>query len=69
MAHWKPPLAGSGLAPRRLDAMQRFGNALNLNIHLHMLVPDGSWRFVNGCPRFQRSPAPNDGFVTNTERR
>jgi hypothetical protein len=30
------------------------GSALNLNIHLHMLVPEGAWRFVNGKAHFQR---------------
>ncbi len=34
--------------------IQRFGSALNLNIHLHMLVPDGAWRFVNGKAHIHR---------------
>jgi len=28
--------------------IQRFGSALNLNIHLHMLVPDGADTFAHG---------------------
>jgi len=52
---------------RRRDAetgvvtfIQRFGSALNLNIHLHMLVPDGARHFVNDKARFHRAPAPDD---------
>ncbi len=55
---------------RRRDAetgvvtfIQRFGSALNLNIHLHMLVPDGAWRFGSTRPRFQRAPAPSDADI------
>lgn len=55
---------------RRCDAqsgvvtfIQGFGSALNLNIHLHMLVPDGAWRFVNGKAHFQRAPAPSDSDI------
>ena len=55
---------------RRCDAetgvvtfIQRFGSALNLNIHLHMLVPDGVWRFVNGKAHFHRTPAPDDAHI------
>ena len=55
---------------RRCDAetgvvtfIQRFGSALNLNILLYMLVPDGAWRFVNGRPHFQRAPAPSDSDI------
>lgn len=37
--------------------IQRFGSALNLNIHFHMLCLDGV--YVDGpAPRFQRLPAP-----------
>ena len=43
--------------------IQRFGSALNLNIHLHMLVPDGAWRFVNDKAHFQRAPAPSDSNI------
>jgi len=38
--------------------IQRFGSALNLNIHLHMLVPDGGWTFRGGRACFHRAPAP-----------
>ena len=43
--------------------IQRFGSALNLNIHLHMLVPDGAWRFVNGKAHFHRARAPADADI------
>ena len=55
---------------RRCDAetgvvtfIQRFGSALNLNIHLHMLVPDGAWRFVNGQAQLHHAPAPTDADI------
>ena len=43
--------------------IQRFGSALNLNIHLHMLVPDGAWHFVNGKAHFHRALAPTDADI------
>ena len=43
--------------------IQRFGSALNLNIHLLMLVPDGAWHFVNGKAHFHRAPAPSDADI------
>ena len=42
---------------------QRFGAALSLNIHLHTVVPDGEWRFVNGQARFLHVPAPIDADI------
>ena len=55
---------------RRCDAetgvvtfIQRFGSALNLNIHLHMRVPDGAWRFVNSKAHFERASAPTDANI------
>jgi ribosomal protein S27E len=39
--------------------IQRFGSALNLNVHLHMLVPDGVYTLEHGRPRFHTTPAPN----------
>jgi hypothetical protein len=40
--------------------IRRFGLALNLDIHFHMLVPDGVYRreSVEGRPRFVPVPAP-----------
>ena len=34
----------------------RFASKLNVNTPLHMLVPDGGWRFVNGKAHFERPP-------------
>ena len=39
--------------------IQRFGSALNLNIHLHALVVVGVYTFDNKHPRFHRVKAPN----------
>ena len=39
--------------------IQRFGSALNLNVHLHMLVLDGVYTFENDKPRFRRVNAPD----------
>ena len=36
--------------------IQRFGSALNLNIHLHMLVLDGAYTFTHDRARFHRAP-------------
>ena len=46
-----------------VNFIQRFGSALNLNLHLHMLVPDGAWCFVNGEAHFHRAPAPTDADI------
>ncbi len=44
----------------RNNPCQRFGSALNLNIHLHMLVLDGAYIFTHDRARFHRAPAPSD---------
>ena len=42
--------------------IQRFGSALNLNIHFHILVLDGVYVYHdNRPPRFQRVKAPDKG--------
>jgi hypothetical protein len=38
--------------------VQRFGSALNLNVHLHVLVPDGAYTFEHDKVHFHRAPAP-----------
>ena len=38
--------------------IQRFGSALNLNPHLHMLFLDGAYTFDDEAPRFHRVAAP-----------
>lgn len=39
--------------------IQRFGSAVNLNLHLHMLIPDGVYTFEQDNPRFHRVNAPS----------
>jgi hypothetical protein len=38
--------------------IQRFGSALNLNIHFHLLVADGVWQQTPAGPEFRRVPPP-----------
>jgi len=39
--------------------IQRFGSALNLNVHFHMLIPDGVYTETkHGRTRFQRTRGP-----------
>ena len=38
--------------------IQRFGSALNLNIHFHMLFLDGVYEDTGGGLRFRRVPPP-----------
>ncbi len=39
--------------------IQRFGSALNLNIHLHMIVLDGVYARQNNRLRFHRVKKPS----------
>ena len=43
--------------------MQRFGSALNLNVHFHCVIPDGVWVRAEGTVRFVALPAPTDDDV------
>jgi hypothetical protein len=38
--------------------VQRFGSALNLNIHFHLLIADGVWQQTSTGPAFRRVPPP-----------
>ncbi len=55
----------AGLGPGRgaqtgiVTFIQRYGSALNLNVHLHLLVPDGAYTFKHDKPHFHRAPAPS----------
>ena len=52
---------GDGLpAWRDLDFVQRFGSALQLNVHFHVLVPDGAF---DDDGVFVADEAPNDDDV------
>jgi len=46
-----------------VTVVQRFGSALNANVHLHMLVPDGAWTFAGGRARFHRAAPPSEAAL------
>ena len=49
--------------------IQRFGDALNLNVHLHSLILDGVYeRSAGGTPRFHPLPPPDDTEVERVAR-
>jgi hypothetical protein len=48
----------SGAKTGAVTLIQRFGSALNLNIHFHMLFLDGAYSFDRARPRFHRAPRP-----------
>ena len=51
-------------APGAVTAIQRFGSVLNLNVHVHTLVPDGVFVADGaGGARFVPLPAPTDDDV------
>ena len=49
---------GAGARTGAVTLIQRFGSALNLNPHLHMLFLDGVYTFDDESPRFHRIAAP-----------
>jgi hypothetical protein len=50
--------------------VQRFGDALNLNLHFHSIVLDGVYEHRHGeSPRFRRLAPPTDAEVEQTTRR
>ena len=44
--------------------VQRFGGALNLNVHFHCVIPDGVFVREEGSVRFIALPGPSDDEVT-----
>jgi len=44
--------------------LQRFGSALNANLHAHILVPDGVWAKASGEVKFYELPGPDDDYVS-----
>ncbi len=49
----------AGARTGAVTVVQRFGSALNLNVHLHMLIPDGVYT-CDGCtPHFLEVSAPS----------
>ena len=43
--------------------IQRFGSALNLNVHLHMIILDGVYTMERNRPRFHRVNAPDQQLL------
>lgn len=52
-------MAASGARTGVVTLIQRFGSALNLNVHLHMLVLDGVYAMKQNGPRFHRVAPPD----------
>ena len=50
----------SGARTGAVTLIQRFGSALNLNIHLHMLFVDGAYSFSGRGAAFHRARRPTD---------
>jgi ribosomal protein S27E len=48
----------SGARTGAVTVVQRFGSALTLNVHLHMLIPDGVYTFEQGAPCFHEVGPP-----------
>jgi hypothetical protein len=60
----RAPRAGfSGGAAGAVTFVQRFGDALNLHVHFHALLPDGVWTEADGALDFRPVSAPMDGEV------
>jgi Putative transposase len=56
----KTGLARASGATGAVTLIQRFGSALNLNIHLHMLVLDGAYLVGTEPPVFRRMAPPGE---------
>ena len=54
----------SGARSGAITFIQRFGSALNLNVHLHMLIPDGIYTLSHDKPRFHAVTAPSQSELT-----
>jgi len=54
----KAGLTRSQASTGAVTLIQRFGSALNLNIHFHMLFPDGIYVRADGAPFFRRLKPP-----------
>jgi len=56
----KARLTRASGATGAVTLIQRFGSALNLNVHLHMLVLDGAYLVGTEPPVFRRTPRPSE---------
>ena len=50
----------SGARTGSVTFIQRFGGSLNLNIHFHMMFPDGVYSFENGRSKFHFTTPPSN---------
>src|SRR2546428_9182745 len=65
-AHQRRRASRAGaLAPRTgaITFVQRFGGALNPNVHFHCVIPDGVFVRENGSVRFVELAPPSDDEV------
>ncbi len=56
----------SGARTGSVTFIQRFGGSLNLNIHFHMMFPDGVYSFEDGRPKFLFTPPPSNQELENS---
>ncbi|MFT7654555.1 MAG: hypothetical protein ACI9UU_003675, partial [Candidatus Azotimanducaceae bacterium] len=54
----------SGARSGAITFIQRFGSALNLNVHLHMLIPDGIFTLNHAKPHFHAVTSPSHNELT-----
>jgi hypothetical protein len=59
LAHRAGLTASAGARTGVVTLIQRFGSALNLNVHLHMLILDGVYTLEQNAPRFHHVGAPD----------
>jgi hypothetical protein len=55
----------SGAKTGAVTLIQRFGSALNLNVHLHMLFLDGAYQFHGNRVTFHRARRPTNADLTS----
>jgi len=48
-----------------ITSVQRFGSAINLNVHFHALIPDGVWVWSKrfNTPQFVQLPSPSTADI------
>ena len=67
MAYYEAKAKDRGIdeaIPGGVTFIQRFGSALNLNIHYHILVLDGVYSVKGGTPRFFHLKGPDDDDIS-----
>ena len=56
-------MGNAGLTPGGVTFVQRFGSALNLNVHFHTVALDGVYSVAGSEPVFFQLPGPTDEEV------